>query len=255
MLYSNVTILLQGILNRDINLIDILIVYIKLCNVVISVYRSDLPQVLEICKSFPTVIVVENDIEEYKKIPVTIDNEFKSFSMQYLQNSFYQICTTKKGLSVIHTEYVIKTRVDHFYQNLSNFIQHGLDTKKIITSSIFVRGYKDRYGKFCFSDCLFMGKMSDIKLCFDLSYNNFLLTVPELAIWKPYFVYIFKMKGIDILSVDDETYLQYMVELIDIYHINKLLPYKINIRNRIETHINDNNKTTKEYLMYGCDYN
>ena len=36
MLYSNVTILLQGILNRDINLIDILIVYIKLCNVVIS---------------------------------------------------------------------------------------------------------------------------------------------------------------------------------------------------------------------------
>jgi hypothetical protein len=254
-MYENVTILLQGILHKDINLAETLNVYTKLCNVVLSVYKTDLDETLKICESFPGVIIVENDITEYDDIPLILDKKFSHCMLNNIYNGFFQICTTKKGLSVIHTEYVIKSRIDHYYSRMSKFIHHGLNTNKIISSSVFVRGCNDKQHpcRFCLSDCLFMGKTSDIKLCFNLCYENRLLTRPETGIWEPYFIHIFKLKGIDINSVNNDEYIKYMLELVDVYCITKLQPYKIKFRTGIETRMNDKLKTTQEYLTYGCD--
>ncbi len=255
-LYKNVTILLQGILHKDINLEDTLSVYTKLCNVVLSVYKSDLDLVLKICESYPTVIVVENDISDYENQPLILDKQIADCSINILQNGFFQICTTKKGLSVIHTEYVVKSRVDHYYEKLSKFIEHGLlNQNKIISSSVFVRGCRGLKHpcRFCLSDCLFMGKTDDIKLCFKLCYDNKLMTRAETGIWKPYFTHIFNIKGININSMEDDKYVKYMAELVDVFCINKIRPYKIKLGNGVSTFIHDHIKTTSEYLLHGCD--
>lgn len=254
-LYDNVTIMLQGILHDNIDLAEILTNYTKLCNIVLSIYTFDVDKVNAICKSFPTVTIVINDLEEYKKHPVTLDPEFAHCDTTALQRGHFHRCTTKKGLENINTEYVVKSRVDQYYSGLSKFIEHGIKTPKITTSSIYVRGCKDKVHacRYCLSDCLFMGKTSDIKLCIDLCYNTFLLTRPETGMWKPYIRYIFNQKGIDIDLVDDETYIQYMLNVVDVVCINKMYPYKLKICNRIVTYLHDNDKTTKEYITYGCD--
>jgi len=252
---NNITILLYGNLHEDISLIDTLNVYTKLCNVVLSVYKSDIDKVLEIRKLFPTIIIVANDITEYEKHPLKVNKQFVTWNTLHLQNGFFDICMIKLGLSVIHTKHVLVSRIDHYYSCLSKFIEYGLNAEKIVTSSIYVRGCKDRFFpfRFHFSNCLFMGKTNDIKLCFNLCYNNGLLTCPELGIWKPYFTHIFNIKSIDINTVNDEMYVEYVSELMDVYSINNVGPYKIKLDCGIKTHMNDNNKTTKEYLTYGCD--
>ncbi len=254
-MFNNVTILLQGILNENVSLIDTLNNYTKICNVVLSVYKPDIKKVIEICKIFPTVIIMENDIDEYNNQPLIIEKEFANSPLNFLQNGFFQICNTKKGLSVIHTTYVVKSRIDHFYSNLQNFIQYGLYTQKIISSPVFIRGYNDKFFPYRYhlSDCLFMGKTCDIKLCFDLCYKNKLLTFPEIGIWRPYFIYKFNKMGIDINSVDDETYVKYMLELVDVFPIDKLKPYKIKICDNINTNMITTKTTMREYLTTGYD--
>ena len=254
--YDNVTIVLQGILNENIDLVEILENYTKICKVVLSIYNTDLDKVKEICKNYQTVMIIENDITDYDQLPVIIDPEFKNCSLQELQKSVFQICTTKKGLDIVTTEYVVKSRVDHYYSGLHKFIEYGLDKKKIIVSSIFTRGCKDTYCacRYCLSDCLFMGKTNDIKLCFNICYTTRVLTRPETGIWRPYFLYVFNKKGIDIDNLDDETYVQHMMELVEVYCVNFLHPYKLKICNRIETHMWDVAKPTYDYLMVGCDY-
>jgi hypothetical protein len=99
-----------------------------------------------------------------------------------------------------------------------------------------------------------MGVTSEIKLCFDLCYNEKMLTRPETGIWKPYFVYKFNEKGINIVDVDIDEYVNHMAEMVEIYCINNIEPYKLKICNRIETRMGDVEKTTKDYLLFGCDY-
>jgi len=255
--YDNVTILLQGILHENIDLVDTLNVYTKICNVVLSVYKTDIEKVVKICESFPRVIIMENDIKDYEQIPLKIDREFNYLCPKIAQNGFFQICTTKKALSAIHTEYVIKSRIDHFYSRILKFIQYGLNINKLLISSIYVRGCQNIYFpcKYHLSDCLFMGKTNDIKLCFDLCYNNRLLTLPELGIWKPYLIYTLKKRGVDTNIIDNDTYIKHMLELVDVYCVNKLQPYKIKLGANIQTYMDDKIKTTKEYLLYGCDCN
>ncbi len=254
--YNNVTIVLQGILNQEINLIDTLELYTKLCKVILSIYTTDMEAVTKICQNFPSVTIVENHLEEYEKLSVIVDPEFRHCNAKSLQNGIFQICTTKKGLDIVNTEYVVKSRIDHYYSGITKFIEYGLLKKKIISSSIFMRGCKDTYCscRYCLSDCLFMGKSTDIKLCFELCYNTRVLTRPETGIWKPYFLHIFNKRGIDINSVDDETYVKYMAELVEIYCVNYMHPYRLKICNRIETHMWDKAKSTEDYLIHGCDY-
>lgn len=253
MKYSNVTILLQGILHKDISLINILNIYTPLCQVVLSVYDSDMDEIKKICEWFPMVviIIVENDISDYEELKVTMDREYVDHKTSYLHNGLYQICTTKKGLSVIHTEYVLKSRIDHCYWKIENFIKCGLECGKIVCSSIFTRGCNDAHhpARYHLSDCLFMGKTSEMKLCFDLCFEKKVLTLPEIGIWRPYFEYVLKDK--DIHAVDN--YVDEMCKLVEIYPINKLQPYRIKVNEWIKNCMDDSIKTTREYLVKGCD--
>jgi hypothetical protein len=255
--FTNVTILMEGALFPDINLHETLNIYTKVCNVVLSIYKTDLDAIKQICTSFPNVVIIENDINEYKSQPVRIDPEFKNHTAISLLLGYCQICSVKKGLEYIDTPYVVKTKIDHCYGNICEFIQYGLTTNKIIASSLFQRGCQDKSipnrSRYCLTDTLFMGKTSDIKLCFDLCYENRLLTRIATGIWTPYFIHIFKNKGIDINDVDDESYAKYMGEVVDIYCVNKLGSYKFKYFNNVMTYMYDNDKTTYEYLMYGCD--
>jgi len=258
MQYDNVTILLQGIINDQVDLYKTLEIYTKLCPVVLSIYTFDLDKVTKICESFPTVQIIENDLDEYSKLPVIIDPLVEHGILSVIQRLYFQICSTKKGLEYITTEYVVKSRVDHCYENIFKFIECGLRTQKIVSSSIFVRGCMDNNVinrcRYCLSDCLFMGKTSNIKLCFELCYDAKLLTRPETGIWTPYFTHIFKEKGIDINSVDDETYVKYMVDVVEVYCVNELCPYTIKLWDNVHTYLHDSVKSTYDYLMCGCDY-
>lgn len=258
MYYNNVTILLQGILNDGVDLYETLNIYTKLCNVVLSVYTFDVEKVNKICESFPTVKIIENNLDEYNNLPIIIDPLVDYGLLGTIQKMYFQICTTKKGLEHISTPYVVKSRVDHCYDNISVLIDRGLNTNKIVSSSIFVRGCMDgniiNRCRYCLSDCLFMGKTDDIKLCFDLCYDAKLLTRPETGIWEPYFIHIFKKNNIDINSLTNEDYIQHMTNVVEIVCINELTPYKIKLWDSVHTYMHDNIKTTYDYLLFGCDY-
>jgi hypothetical protein len=218
MMFNNVTILLQGILNDKVNLHTILTTYTKICHVVLSVYDFDYEKVKIICEPFENVRIVVNDLEEYNKLPVIIDQLVDYGILGTLQRMYFQICTTKKGFECIDTEYVVKSRIDHYYSQIHKLIAHGLHTNKIVSSSIFVRGCQDgnplNRCRFCLSDCLFMGKTDNIKLCFQLCYDAKLLTRPETGIWTSYFIHYFKAKNIDIINVSDDVYIKNMLKYI-----------------------------------------
>jgi hypothetical protein len=257
-MFDNVTILLQGIINDKVDLKQTLETYTKVCNVILSVYTSDLDMVNKICVDYPNVKIVENNLEEYSNLPVVIDTLVDYGILSTIQRCYFQICTTKKGLEYVNTEYVVKSRVDHYYSGIHKFIERGIQTKKIVSSSIFVRGCKDKKAinscRFCLSDCLFMGNTSNIKLCFDLCYEEKLLTRPETGIWKPYFIHIFKQMDIDIEAVDDDTYIKLISRFVDVYCINELGPYNIKLWASTYNNLFDRVKTTYEYLLHGCDY-
>jgi hypothetical protein len=258
MQYDNVTILLQGIINDRVNLYDTLSIYTKLCPVVLSIYTFDIEKAKNICESFPTVKIVENNLDEYSNLPVIIDKLVEHGILATIQRMYFQICTTKKGLEYVTTEYVVKSRVDHYYSSIHKLIDKCIATQKITSSSIFTRGCLDgnpgNRCRFCFSDCLFMGRTDDIRLCFELCFNAKLLSRPETAIWAPYFIHIFKEKGIDIELVDDETYMQHMLNVVQVCCINELGPYKLKLWDNVYTALSDSVKTTYQYLMYGCDF-
>lgn len=256
-LYNNVTIMLQGILHDEVDLVNTLTLYTKLCNVVLSIYVFNADSVMAMCSSFNNVSIVLNDLSEYERDQVTVDEAFKHCDINALHKGYFQICTTKKGLDAVTSEYVIKSRVDHYYEGIEEMIKCCINTDKIVISSVYVRGCHDRNAdhtsRCCFSDCLFMGKTEKLQLCFVLCYNKKLLTRPETGQWTPYFEYVFEQMGLDVQSIDDETYLQIMLQLVEIMCINSLGSYRLKICNRIETYLYDTNKSTKEYLLYGCD--
>ena len=107
MLYDNVTILLQGIIHNDINLYETLEIYTKLCHIVLSIYTFDLEKVTKICESFPMVQIVENNLDEYSKLPVIIDPLVEHGILGVIQRVYFQICTTKKGLENINTNMLL----------------------------------------------------------------------------------------------------------------------------------------------------
>jgi hypothetical protein len=256
--FDNVTIIIEGTLYSNIDLHNTLQYYTSLCHVVLTIFKTDINVITDICKPFPSVTIIENDINDYRKIPVRIDQQFKNHTAMSLLSGFFQICSVKKALECVNTEYVVKTKIDHFYGGMDKFIKCGLlHPDKITSSSLFHRGCQDKNvpnrSRFCLTDTLFIAKTISIKKCFDLCYDNKLLTRVATGIWTPYFIHIFKEMNIDICTVDDELYVKYMNEIVNIYNVNDFAPYKFKYFDQIRNYMHDTNKTTYEYLMYGCD--
>ena len=147
-----VTILLQGVINPNIDLNKTITEYKQYGKIVLSIYKNEYEYIINNIKHLEDLDIVLNDIDTY-------DNEILKFPLK--SSHYYQLQTTKKGLEKINTEYVIKTRVDHYYSNLNLFIQKCFDTDKIIVLSHYIRGFSQY--TYHLSDCLFMGKTIEIK--------------------------------------------------------------------------------------------
>lgn len=75
-------------------------------------------------------------------------------------NYHRQIVSTLNGMKVAKNEYAIKLRTDEYYEKIDTIIERTLDSKKFITSDVWLR--KDRECKFHISDHFFAGKTSNL---------------------------------------------------------------------------------------------
>jgi hypothetical protein len=254
-LFNNVTIILQGIISKDVDIINTLNYYTKIAKVIISTYFliGNDNIIKNIIKNFPEIIILFNNYEEYKS---ELISKKKYNDNTFYNNCFYQIKTTMKALEIINTEYTVKTRVDHFYSALADgdMIRWAIDLKKILSLSLFVRGTK--WAKYHLSDFLFIGNTIEINKIMNLAYKNYNVGCPEINIWKPYIFYIAKIDNVDIENLNDLEYATYMDSKFYIYCINRNQNYKIKFANNIHTKVKDVDKTTNNsinYFLYGCD--
>lgn len=205
---EDVTILLQGILNKDVDIFETIELYSLSGHIVLSVYDDEYTKNIcnRILELYPNdVTVVYNNLETYKK-------EFEEIKKNYhddlLSNFYFQLKTTINGLQNIHTKYVVKSRVDHYYSDIDKFIAHGIVTKKLVSSSVCIRGAFDIYHPthyFHMSDTLFFGETLKIKQMLYLS-NKMCFTpimkghCAEIRLWKPYLIMLSELEG---LNLDD----------------------------------------------------
>jgi hypothetical protein len=256
-MYDNVTIILQGIIIPDVDLIYTLSQYIKVANIILSIYDSigDNSCISEINNLYPNVRIIYNNYEEYKNDLMSI-NKFTDNS--FINNCYYQIRSSKKALDIVTTEYIVKSKVDHFYSALADgdMIKWCIDHNKILSSSIYVRSYNCE--KYHLSDHLFIGKTVEIKNVFSLALLNYSPGCPESNIWKYYIFDIAKKEGVNLDSLDCYEYAKYMASKFYIYCINRNEHYRVKIGGTIYNKINDIDKTTDDstnYFLYGCDFN
>lgn len=245
--FENVTIVLQGVLHKDISLSDILDSYTKYCPVVLSIYDSDYAVAESIAKKYDNVTVVVNHVGDFKS---ALKEKNKYSHSDYHNNCYYQIRTTLLGLTHVTTKYVVKSRVDHFYDGLDDFIRTGLQTKKVVSSSLYVRGYS--MTSYHLSDCLFMGCTEDIQKGFAYAEKEFAEVWPEVLIWKSYFCVFLAQFGLELHRLSKDEYFTYMDKYVHIYSVSNFPRFRIKIMREIKTSFDDRQKTTIEYLRNGC---
>lgn len=245
--FNDVTILLQGVLHKDISLSDILDSYTKYCHVILSIYDSDYDIAQQIAKKYENVTLVVNNVHDFKNAL----QERKLYShSDYHNNCYYQIRTTLMGFTHVTTPYVVKSRVDHFYEGLDDFIRTGLKIKKLVSSSLYVRGYS--MSSYHLSDCLFMGCTDHIQKGLVYAEKNYHETWPEVFIWKSYFTVFFQQFGLELHKLTKEQYYENMEKYVHIYSINNFPRFRIKVMREIMTSFDDRQKTTTEYLQRGC---
>ena len=246
---DDITILLQGVLHKDVDLAMILESYTKYCPVILSIYDTDYNAVETMAKQYKNVTIVQNNLEEFIKDQKARKLHFPS---AYHNHTYYQIRTTLAGLHHVHTPWVVKSRVDHFYEGLDDFLRTGITMNKVISSSLFVRGYK--FMKYHFSDCLFMAKTEPIQNAFLLAERNFKDTYPEGLIWSSYFTLYFQEKKIAMEKLSEQEYYDLISEHLYVYGINNFPSFRIKIIKDVITKSKDSHRPTLEYLRHGCNH-
>lgn len=247
------TVILQGNLNANIDLIKTISDYSKNSEIIISTY--DLEEYKGILNSvrekFPLTKIIFNDIEENF-------NTMRKMGLIGIEknhpNVFHQLESTRKAIELVTTDFVIKTRGDSYFCDLDEFLyEMTLNPDKILSSSLFVRGLK--YCKYHPSDILFGGKTENMKdLIFsafdDLYYNSQTLGkgIPEELIHRSYILKRAKMFDLDVEN--DDQYLQVMLHSYKIFCINRHSSYIF--RGNRESSCCDLDKSTKDYLIWGC---
>ena len=255
-MYDNVTIILQGIIIPEVDIIHTISEYSKIAHIILSVY-SDLGNneyITKIINTFPNVRIVYNSYEEYK---AELISQNKLTNNSYLDNCYYQLKCTKKAIDEVNTAYVVKTRVDHFYSGLADgdMIRWCIDQNKILSSSIYVRSYY--YQKYHLSDHLFIGWRCHINHVFTLALLFYNPGCPEVNIWKPFILDIAHKEGVKIDELDALEYSKYMASKFYVYNINRNLNYKVKIGGGVYDRVHDNDKTREDstdYFLHGCDF-
>lgn len=247
--FHDVTILLQGVLHKDISLTEILDSYTKYCNVILSIYDTDYETIEPIARNYNNVTIIKNNLESFTNV---LRQRNQLSPHPYYNNSYYQIRTTLAGLEHVTSPYVLKSRIDHFYEGIDDFIKMGLEKDKVISSSLFVRGYSLK--PYHLSDCLFMGKKDSIQKGYSYAERTFHESWPEYLIWKSYFTVLSQELHIDLNSLNEGQYYEFMDKHVHIYCINKFSKFYLKFKDIIITQSNDNEKSTLDYLRHGCSH-
>ena len=214
---ENVSIVLQGKICNDIDIYHTLSHYISYGQVILSIYKdlTDINVINRICQYFPSVHIVNNNIIQNE---IDLKSIGKFSGIPYHDNCYHQICTTLKGLDKVISKYVIKSRTDHYYASLNNFIKFMIDQNKIITSSVYVRGVD--WTRYHLSDMLFGHYTNEIKLLFNLALTNYYPGCPEIVIWKPFLFYKASLDNINLDELDNNSYAEWMAKNCYVYCIN-----------------------------------
>jgi len=221
-----ITIILQGITCPDVDIIKTLTEYTKLARVILSIYLSvesaDLIEKIRV--EFPSILIIDNDQSELEKLCIQKFGNVPKGN----KHTFFQLNCMINALHHVTDQYVIKSRVDHYYGNLDKFIEK-LYTNKIVSSSNCIRGSKSIYGKYHLSDSLFGGLTSEIKRVYELAIlSNKLLDIPEIILWKPYLTT--KFNELKLPNESDREYSNSMCELVTVYSIYMTV-FKIRLNN------------------------
>jgi hypothetical protein len=235
-----VTIIIQGCIINEVNLIKTLNEYQNYGKIIVSSYfQNNIELKNNITKLFPQIILIDNDINEFKAN--------KEISSYHNNNCFYQVSTVRKALKYVNTKYIIKTRVDNYYSNLDNFICEVINNNtKITCIEIYIRGFKQY--KYHPSDILFGGTYDKITNVFN-NKHNFDTWIPEIIIFKNYILQQIKDLNINIHNFENniDLYGDTMNKIFNVYKITNFHSYYFKNRK-----FNCSNKNTIEFFKYGC---
>jgi hypothetical protein len=263
---SDITIILQGIICKDIDIIHTLNDYSRYAKIILSIYEelTDSELLNTIRKDFPNVVIVNNDLKENEeKLSELV---FKNIT-NHTKNIYFQIQLMINALEYVTTTNVVKFRVDHYISDIDKFLEICFNTDKIVTTSYFVRGF-NQY-KYHLSDCLFGCKTDTMKEIYNLAnlnYQiNYKLVIPEIILWYPYLCSIIP----DIDSIQNaEEYSEILNKYIYIYPINFHSNYKLKVSKSEYKEVEENKifdnyfiiskfkdrpKTTIDYFINGMD--
>lgn len=196
---------------------------------------------------FPVVISTWSSAANDIKIEELPSNFYVLFSkkpsVNGKQNSNLQIESTKRGLKLVDTKYVIKMRGDEYYSNIKDLeALISSNENKIITSPVFFRS--PTMCKYHVSDHLIIGTTENLKKMFYLEkYDP--STPIEVNLAKNF------------LSKVDEKYLDEPIDSMcrnfDIIDLTKHKPYKIvcNGRRKVWTNfIPEKNGSISKMINY-----
>lgn len=235
----DITIILQGVINDNVNYIDTIEHYLKYSNVIISSYFKKNEDIEKIKKMFPSVVVINNNLKTFENDLISIG---KKSQINRHNNCFYQIRTVHEALKHIKTEFTIKSRIDNYFHDIEKFITMiKSNTDKITSLSLYVRGFRNI--KYHLSDILFGGQTNKIKNVIELSIKNYTVGCPEVVIWRPYILDCLK-KNID---NNLETYVEEMSKLFIIFPLNHMSNYNF----KGIKHFHDKPKSTEDYFRLG----
>jgi hypothetical protein len=250
MFQDNITIILQGIISDEVDIFTILKLYTQYANIILSIYDTPSQKIVgkKIIETYSSVIIVYNSLDSFKK-------EYFDRANTDVEptNTFYQIKTTLNGIDKSKTEYIVKTRVDHFYSNIYDFMQTGITTNKIVISSNWVRNYRYRFHA---SDCLIMTKGDILRNIFldaeNTFYNRNYTNIPEIDIWKQYLQNKVSNNMIDIVS--DDKYITFMTDTFLIFNIVNHKEYRLKTSwgGVITKILEDENKSDTDFWRIGC---
>jgi len=256
----NTTIILQGeIYNEELadKTIDY---YRKIAYVIVSTYYENKYDIIErLKKKYPTVIFLNNNLEEYKSFLINTDNYCTSESTirnDHMNHYYYQIKTTETALKCVKTKYVIKSRIDCYFSDMENFIKETIKNDDVITCiDMWIRSYD-----FCMihnlkyhaSDVCYGGTYEIVNQNSINEIDNFCLSIGcvEDKKWRYYCnekLTLMSLKEEDILN-DKETYSNFMSKIFNIYPISKnggMCIVKNNIYSNFAV------KTSKQYFIEG----
>jgi hypothetical protein len=258
---NQVTIVLQGCIHTFELLEKIIDEYNKFANIVVSTYFVNyLENINCMILKYPNITFIDNNLEKYKNELIENNNYCESQSNEqnnYMNNYYYQIKTVENAMKHVKTKYVIKSRVDFYFSEMENFMKEMLKRDDIISCiSIYVRSYNffiENNMKFHASDICYGGTFDIInKISMD-EINSFCLEIGCSENKKFRHYCKDKMEQMNI----QESYVLANVDNYSNFMSSIFFVYPINTNNSVYIfkdikYFNDENRTSKEYFIYGC---